>query len=210
MGTTTYGYDNAHELTSMVYPQNGHTETTVFANDADGRRTDAWLQSNATHTVWAAHEQFTYDTSGRIKTVLGQNGPATAPTTVVDETQCYTVNSTAPNCSTVATDDRSNVQSVYDSVTGETTVYAYDTSNRLHQVVSPAAATPAPTPTATTTRATAPPPRVTGHQPVQPDAGVQQRQPDHHQPATPTTAPATSPPHPARPRRSTPPASRPA
>jgi RHS repeat-associated protein len=135
MGTTTYGYDNAHELTSMVYPQNGNTETTVFHNDADGRRTDAWLQSNADHTVWAAHEQFTYDTSGRIKTVLGQNGPATAPTTVVDETQCYSVNSTAPNCSATATDDRSNVQSVFDSVTGETTSYSYDTSNRLHQVV---------------------------------------------------------------------------
>ena len=135
LGTTTYGYDNAHELTSMIYPQNGHTETTVFANDADGRRTDAWLQSNAAHTVWAAHEQFTYDTSGRIKTVLGQNGPATSPATVVDETQCYTVNSTAPTCSPATKDDRTDVQSVHDNVTGETTVYSYDTSNRLHQVV---------------------------------------------------------------------------
>lgn len=142
MGTTTYGYDNAHQLISMVYPQNGHTETTVFHNDADGRRTDAWLQSNATHTVWAAHEQFTYDLSGRIKTVLGQNGPATSPTTVVNETQCYSVNSTAPNCSTATGDDRSNVQSVFDSVTGETTSYSYDTSNRLHQVTITGGANP--------------------------------------------------------------------
>ena len=64
VGTTTYVYDAALQLTSMTYPQSGVTRTTVFHNDANGRRTDAWLQSNAGHTAWSAHSNLTYDSSG--------------------------------------------------------------------------------------------------------------------------------------------------
>ena len=135
-GTTIYGYDAAHQLTSMTYPQGSSTQYTVFANDANGRRTDAWLQtpSASSHTSWAAHEQLTYDSSGRVTGALGQNGPATSPTTVVNETLCYSAGATAPSCPTTATADRSNAQWSSDAVTGETSAYGYDTSNRLHTV----------------------------------------------------------------------------
>lgn len=132
LGTTTYSYDAAHQLTQMAYPQGSLTEHAQFANDADGRRTDVWLQSNAAHTVWAAHEHFSYDTSGRMKTVLGENGPATGPTTVENETLCYAAGVTPASCSTApATADRGNVQSTSESVSGETNTYTYDDHNRL-------------------------------------------------------------------------------
>lgn len=119
LGTTTYGYDAAHELTSMSYPQGGTQHLTTFANNASGQRTDVWLQSNATHTVWAAHEHFTYDSSGRVSTVLGQNGPATGPTTVENETLCYAATVSPQNCSSgTPAQDRSNIQSTYESVSG--------------------------------------------------------------------------------------------
>ncbi len=132
LGTTTYSYDAAHQLTQMSYPQAGTTQYAQFANDADGKRTDVWLQSNATHTVWAAHEHFSYDTSGRMKTVLGENGPATGPTTVENETLCYAAGVAPTSCSApAATADRSNVQSTYESVSGESNTYTYDDHNRL-------------------------------------------------------------------------------
>jgi RHS repeat-associated protein len=131
IGTTTYGYDAAHELTSMTYPQGTSTLTTEFANNANNQRTDVWLQSNSSHSVWAAHEHYTYDSSGRITAVLGQDGSATAPTTVVNETLCYAANSTAPSCSTATSNDRSNVQWTSDTVSGETNTYTYDTTGRL-------------------------------------------------------------------------------
>ncbi|TWP39063.1 RHS repeat-associated core domain-containing protein [Leekyejoonella antrihumi] len=130
-GTVTYGYDAAHQLTSMTYPQSGTTLTTVFANDANGRRTDVWLQSNTSHTAWSAHEHYTYDATGRITGVTGQNGPAASPTTVLNETVCYAANSTAPSCSTAPANDRSNIQWVSNAVSGETSSYHYDTSGRL-------------------------------------------------------------------------------
>ena len=135
-GTSTYGYDAAHLLTSITYLQGGYPQYMVFANDANGRRTDAWLQtgSASTHTAWAAHEQLTYDTSGRVTGALGQNGPATAPVNVINETLCYSAGATAPSCPTTSTADRSNVQWLSDTVTGETDTYGYDTSNRLHTV----------------------------------------------------------------------------
>ncbi|MDQ2836059.1 MAG: hypothetical protein M3Y42_01190 [Actinomycetota bacterium] len=131
LGTTSYGYDAAHQLTSMTYPQGSSTPRTNFKNDANGRRTDVWLQTNSTNSVWAAHEHYSYDGSGRVTAVLGQNGPATSPTTVVNETLCYAAGSVAPACSTSSTADRSNIQWTSDTVSSETNTYTYDTSGRL-------------------------------------------------------------------------------
>lgn len=97
-GTTSYGYDAAHLLTSMTYPKGTGTAVTRFANDANGRRTDTWLASNATHSTWAAHTHTDYDSSGRVQTVLGQRGPATGPTTVINQTTCYAAGAVAPAC----------------------------------------------------------------------------------------------------------------
>ncbi len=156
LGTTNYSYDNAHELTEMDYPQGGSTLTTLFGN-SNGRRTDVWLQSNAGHTTWAAHEHYGYDSSGRVTSVKGENGPATGPTTVENETLCYAAGTSPQSCTgTPATADRSNVQATYESVSGETNTYTYDDHNRLTKDVVTGGATRAPTPTATTPRATAP------------------------------------------------------
>jgi YD repeat-containing protein len=105
LGTTSYKYDSAHELTEMDYPQGGSTLSTYFKN-VNGKRTDVWLQaggSNTAPTSWAAHEQYTYDSSGRITKVLAQNGPATGPTTVENETLCYTSGSTPGSSCPAAT-----------------------------------------------------------------------------------------------------------
>lgn len=132
LGTTSYSYDNAHQLTQMAYPQGSSILDTEFANNSDGRRTDVWLQSNSGHTVWAAHEHFSYDSSGRITGVLGQNGPATGPTTVENETLCYQAGTTpGGSCPTAATTDRGNIQWTTETVSGETNTYTYDNHNRL-------------------------------------------------------------------------------
>ena len=131
-GTTSYGYDNAHQLTSMTYPEGSQTLTTVFANNANGQRTDVWLEANADHSTWKAHEHFGYDSSGRITTVLGQNGPASGPTTVENETICYAAGVSPQSCGNPApAADRHDVQSTYESVSGETNTYSYDDHDRL-------------------------------------------------------------------------------
>jgi len=132
LGTTSYGYDAAHQLTSISYPQGGSTYVTRFANDNQGRRVDVWLQANTDHSSWDAHEHYTYDNSGRVSKVLGENGPATAPTTTVNETVCYATGVTPQNCASAATTaDRARVQSTYDSVSGETNTYTYNGDDRL-------------------------------------------------------------------------------
>lgn len=142
LGTTSYSYDNAHELTQMSYPQGSTTLTTAFANN-NGKRSDVWLQSNSDHTEWAAHEHFSYDNTGRLTAVKGENGPATSPTTVENETLCYAAGTSPQSCtSTPATADRSNVHSTYESVSGETNTYTYDQHNRLTKDVITGGANP--------------------------------------------------------------------
>lgn len=133
-GTTTYGYDAAHLLLSMTYPKGTGTAVTRFKNDDNGRRTDTWLATNAINTTWAAHSQTVYDTAGRVQTVLGQRGPATSATTVVNQTTCYAAGAVAPACDrTDTTADRTKIRWVSDAVSGETTTYTYDTAGRLTQ-----------------------------------------------------------------------------
>lgn len=124
-GTTSYAYDAAHELTSMTYPKSGGTQSVQFANDANGRRTDTWLQSNTAHSTWAAHTTNTYDGSGRVTRVLSQRGPVTAPVNVLDQTSCYAAGSVAPACSSATAADRTKVQWTKDAVSGETATYTY-------------------------------------------------------------------------------------
>jgi RHS repeat-associated protein len=140
LGKTRYSYDSAHELTHM-YPPGGGAPT-VFAT-SNGGRSDVWLQSNSAHTTWAAHEHFSYDSTGRLTAVLGENGPATAPTMVENETLCYAAGTAPQSCTgTPATADRSNLQSSYESVSGETHTYTYDDHNRLTQDVVTGGANP--------------------------------------------------------------------
>ncbi|WP_188484782.1 RHS repeat domain-containing protein [Cellulomonas carbonis] len=141
-GTTTYGYDDAGALVTMQYPHpNGGTATTNFAVDDKGRRTDTWMRTNPTNTIWAAHSHTDYDTSGRPSRIKGerrQPSSGSQVTTVVDLQYCYAANSTYPTCSTSTTDDRSFVQWRRDHVTGQTTTYTYDGAGRLTQAATTA------------------------------------------------------------------------
>lgn len=125
-GTTSYSYTPGHRLKELTYPQSGTTLHTEFDYDTAGRRSDVWLQSNAAHSSWQAWEHTTYDSSGRVTSVLGQEGPATSPTTVVNQTACYNTGSAAPTCSTATATDTSKIQFLVDSVSGETASFGYD------------------------------------------------------------------------------------
>ena len=125
-GVTSYTYTAGHRVTQMRYPQGAGTQYTQFGYDSAGRRSDVWMQSDAVHTVWAAHENTTYDKSGRVTAVLGQEGPATSPTTVVSQTACYNTGSAAPTCGTGTTTDQAKIRFIIDHVTGETSTFGYD------------------------------------------------------------------------------------
>jgi RHS repeat-associated protein len=131
LGTITYTYDASNVLTDMEYPHNGSYQHMVFVTDDQGRRTDEFLQSNGTHTVWAAHTQTDYDKSGRISEIIAQTGPATAPVTQFDTSYCYSHGSTAPTCGTAAANDRSKIQWEKDNLSGQVTAFTYDAAGRL-------------------------------------------------------------------------------
>ncbi len=125
-GTTSYAYTAGHRLLQLTYPQNGGYLNTEFGYDSAGRRSDVWLESNSTHSTWKAREHTTYDNSGRVTAVLGQEGPVTGPTTVVDQTACYNAGSPAPTCGTATAGDRDKIQVLVDNVSGETATFGYD------------------------------------------------------------------------------------
>lgn len=87
-GTTNYHYDDAHQLSYLIHPQGSGTAMMLFDYDNAGRRTDTWLQTNATHSTWGGHSHTTYDGSGRVTHVVAQQGPATSSTTVLDQEYC--------------------------------------------------------------------------------------------------------------------------
>lgn len=134
-GYTTYAYDTAGALTAMEYNQGAGRATTRFAVDEKGRRTDTWMQTNDTNTIWAAHSHTDYDASGRPSRIIGErNAPSSgggAPTVEVDLTYCYAAGSTHPTCSTTPTDDRSFVQWRANNLTGQVTTYTYNTATHL-------------------------------------------------------------------------------
>lgn len=143
-GTTTYAFDDSNVVTSLTYQYSGGPRVLAFATDDQGRRTDAWLDSNPTHTTWAAHTHTDYDTTGRVTGVTAWEGAGDADNTIVlDLDYCYAAGSTAPTCSSTASSDRSKIRWVKDNLSGAVTTYTYDTAGRLTQAV--VAGGPAPT-----------------------------------------------------------------
>lgn len=132
-GTTTNSYDTSNVLLSTKYPHSGAFQYLYYTTDDHGRRTDTYLQSDASKTNWQGHTHYTYDTSGRVTNVTAQTGSApTTITTVFNTDYCYNAGSAAPTCSTTQTSDRSQLQWSKDNLTGGlTTTYAYDGSGRL-------------------------------------------------------------------------------
>jgi len=131
-GPTNYHYDPAHQLSYMIYQQGGGPAMMLFDYDNAGRRTDTWLQTDATHSTWGGHSHTTYDTSGRVTQVLAQQGPASAPVTVLDQQYCYQAGTTPTGgCTPTAAADRSNIQWMKNTYAGEASAYSYDDHNRL-------------------------------------------------------------------------------
>jgi len=133
-GTTTNVFDASGVPSEVKYQRgDGTTQTLGFMVDNQGRRTDTYLQTNAARTLWAAHTHSDYDTTGRVTRVIGQEGPATSPTTAMDVTYCYNAATPAPNCGTGTGTDRSKLQWERNNLTGQVTAYTYDTGGHLTQ-----------------------------------------------------------------------------
>lgn len=138
-GTYTNTYDASGVLTSTQYPKDGAFQTTRYATDAQGRRTDTWLQStNPDNSTHAGHEVTSYDTSGRVKqltaTTNDNSGTPSGIDVVFDMVYCYNTASAAPTCGTGATTDRDKLQWTKNNVTNQVTAYKYDTSGRVTEV----------------------------------------------------------------------------
>jgi len=134
-GTTTQTYDDAGSLLTTTYPKASGTATTQFATDGNGNRTDVWLQSNASHSVWAAHTHTAYDQSGRVKEIKAEKGPASSPTTQMDVYYCYNTAGSGTNCGASSASDAAKLQWTYNAVTSQTTKFTYDGLGRLTRVV---------------------------------------------------------------------------
>jgi RHS repeat-associated protein len=138
-GTFTNTFDESGVLTSTEYPKNGTYQTTRYATDAQGRRTDTWLQStNPDNSTWAGHEVTSYDTSGRVKQLTSStndnSGTPAGIVVVFDTVYCYNEASAAPTCGTGAATDRAKLQWSKNNLTNQVTAYTYDTSGRVTQV----------------------------------------------------------------------------
>ena len=133
LGITTYAYDGANLLTSLVEPGGtsgctiGTTQPlcTAFRNDSDGRRTETQYPGGATLTV-------AYDNAGHETSVVGSAQAGGTPLTSF--TYCYQelVSGACP-ASTGNNTDTSNVQQTIENDVNnvQTTNYLYDNSGRL-------------------------------------------------------------------------------
>ena len=134
-GTTVNAFDDSGVLTSMTYQTGSGAGATTkvlgFAVDDHGRRTDTWLRTDATHSVWTAHTHQDYDNTGRVSRVLSEVNPSGTVSTVVDISYCYNTATTAPTCSTGAGTDRNKLQWERNNLTGQSTAYSYDGAGRL-------------------------------------------------------------------------------
>ncbi|BDZ48626.1 hypothetical protein GCM10025867_08670 [Frondihabitans sucicola] len=139
-GTYTNAYDPSGVLTSTTYPKGSGTQVTRYKTDDQGRRTDTWLQSsNPSNSTWAAHENTSYDTSGRVKELKSYTGPSASSTLVFDTVYCYNSDTPAPTCGTDTTKDHAKLQWTKDTTTGQpnsgqVTNYTYDTQGRVTKV----------------------------------------------------------------------------
>jgi len=134
-GTTTQTFDNAGALLSTTYPKASGTQSTYFKTDDNGNRTDEWLQTNATQSVWAAHTHTSFDTSGRVSRIFAQKGPASGPTTQMDVYYCYNTGGSGTSCGSSTGTDLSKLQWTYNALTSQTTKFTYDGMGRLTKVV---------------------------------------------------------------------------
>ncbi|NYK11747.1 RHS repeat-associated core domain-containing protein [Leifsonia naganoensis] len=134
-GTSTYSYDTSGVATQIAYTQPSSSPPSgvlAFATDNQGRRTDEWLQTDATNTTWSAHTHTSYDTSGRVTEIAAYYGTGNASNTkTLDISYCYSAGAVAPACPTTASADRHKIQWSKDNISGMVTAYAYDGSGRL-------------------------------------------------------------------------------
>lgn len=161
-GTIGYGYDKASNQTSMTtsygtwtntfdasgvllvtkYPKGTGFNFTDYATDNQGRRTDTFLQANATYTnsttstvtlptIYAGRTTTSYDNNGRVSEVKAVTHVTGSPESTTFDTQyCYNAASTT-SCSTTTTSDHSKIQWEKDVTTGQLTKYTYDGSGRV-------------------------------------------------------------------------------
>lgn len=136
-GTVTYSYDPSGVLTSSTYPStSGGTKLINYVTDANGRRTDIYLDTNADNSAFDSHAHTAYDASGRITNVQGYVGPSsTNNQKLYDLSYCYNAATAAPTCGTGTAGDRSKVQWVQDNRNNQSTTYTYDSSGRLTRAV---------------------------------------------------------------------------
>ncbi|MEK6310899.1 MAG: RHS repeat-associated core domain-containing protein [Curtobacterium sp.] len=148
-GTVTHDYDSANVLTATTYPTaNGATAKQVYKVDDHGRRTDTWLGAPANATpdaepsTWAAHQKITYGASSKVTRVRADADSAD-PKQVVDLTYCYITGvATGADCSaTKSANDTDKIQWSKDNLSGQTTVYTYDSNSRLTKAVQGAGGT---------------------------------------------------------------------
>ena len=132
-GTTRYDFDASGTPTTIWYDSYGVKERMDIATDDRGRRTDMWMETNADHSRWAAHQHMDYDTSGRVSRTVAKVGNSDGTnTTVQDKTYCYTASTTpAGGCTAAAASDRGKIQWVKDAVDSSNTVFTYDTKGQL-------------------------------------------------------------------------------
>lgn len=160
-GTISYGFDKASNETSMTtsygtwtntfdasgvlwvtkYPKSSTFQYTDYATDSLGRRTDTFLQANASYTnsttstvilptSYAARYTTSYDDNGRIKEVKATTNGST-PATTFDTQYCYNSASTT-SCSTATASDHSKVYWTKDLTSGGSlTVYKYTGDGRV-------------------------------------------------------------------------------
>lgn len=134
-GTYTNTYDASNVLTKTTYPKGGATQAIDYETDANGRRTNTWLQSSGNHTTWAGKQTTGYDTSGRVSSLKAWTGSGDSSNTAVyDTTYCYNTTSAAPTCGTTQANDRQKLQWSRDNLTGQVTTYSYDTQGRVTRV----------------------------------------------------------------------------
>lgn len=130
-GTTTNAFDASGVPTQITYATSSGTKILGFATDDQGRRTDTWLRTNASRSVWTAHVHQDYDTTGRVSRVISRVNSTGTPNTVVDTSYCYNSATPAPTCGTGTTTDRVKLQWERNNLNAQVTAYTYDGAGRL-------------------------------------------------------------------------------
>ncbi|WP_460787772.1 RHS repeat domain-containing protein, partial [Microbacterium insulae] len=118
--------------TKILYPSGSGVKTLAIGTDDQGRRTDVWLDTNATNSAWKGHTHQDYDASGRVSRSIAETVDTGGnPVTVIDVSYCYNTTGTPPTCGTGAATDRAKLQWERNNLTGQVTVYGYDTAGHL-------------------------------------------------------------------------------